>query len=200
MLDLPDDCLLYLFNLNYPSFENIRSLFLTCTRLNLLSDVYINNVLKKDFKLIIRDNNLNNAKESYMLIYKIYGNIFTLDKSKLQFLAVQSLLTNNIELLELLYKTASNTLKSKMTVFALFRTALNIKSEFFINYLLEKNKIIDNELIAEIVSHYYINNIDLPEILKNIIDKNENYNEHKDDIVMNVCLKRKIYSLYLNHA
>lgn len=51
---------------------------------------------------LIRDNNLNNAKQTYMLTYKIYGSKFVLDKSKLQYLAIQSITTNNIELLEIL--------------------------------------------------------------------------------------------------
>lgn len=192
MLDLPDDCLLYLFNLNYPSFENIKVLFLTCTKLNLISDIYINNILNKNFRLIIRDNYLKSAKKTYMSIYKLYGSTFTLERSKLEFLAVQSLLTNNIELLELLYKTASNTMKSQATIFVLFINALNIKSQFFINYLLEKHEIIDENLIEQIVTYYYVNKIDSPSILKSILDNNKN----KDKIVMNACLKRKISYLY----
>jgi len=177
MLDLPDDCLLYLFNLNYPSFENIRALFLTCNKLNLLSDVYINNILKKDFKLIIRDNHLKTPKQSYILIYKIYGSKFVLDKSKLQYLAVQSMITNNIELLEILYGTASHTMKSKDTVLILFRNALEVKSLNIINYLLEQHQMIDEDLIIKIVNQYYSNKINSVLILKSIIDKNTNYKE-----------------------
>ena len=177
MLDLLNDCLLYLFNLNYPSFENIRSLFLTCNKLNLLSDVYINNILKKDFKLIIRDNHIKNPKSTYMLICKIYGSKFVLDKSKLQYLAVQSILTNNIELLEILYKTASHTMKSKDTILILFRNALEVKSLDIVNYLLEQHQTIDEDLIIKIVNQYYSNKINSVLLLKSIIDKNNHYKE-----------------------
>jgi len=181
MLDLPDDCLLYLFNLNYPSFENTRALFLTCTKLNLLSDVYINNIIKKDFKLIIRDNNLKTPKQNYMLISKIYGSKFVLDKSKLQDLAIQSILTNNIELLELLHKTAAHSMKSKDTALILFRSALYVKSLDIVNYLLEQHQVIDEDLIIKIVNDYYSNKIDSVLIIKSIIDKN---NEYKEDIMI----------------
>jgi hypothetical protein len=176
-------------------FENIGSLFLTCSKLNLLSDSYINNILKKDFKLIIRGNNLNNVKKSYMLIYKIYGNNFNFERSKLKGLAVQSLLTNNIELLELIHKAASSTMESEDTVYDLFANALNIKSLKLINYLLEKYQIIDNFLIERIVTHYYVNKIDSPLILKSILDKNKD----KDEIMMNASLNERIFSSYPIH-
>ena len=175
MLDLPDDCLKYLFRCS--SFGNIIPLFSTCNRLNVISDNYINDILKKDFRLLIRDNKLENIKKSYMSIYKIYGNKFILDKSKLQNLLNESIITNNMGLLQLLHKTSANSMKSTQTVFLLLKSALSIKSEMFFNYILEKHQIPNEEDIWEIVHYYYSNKINLPSILKKLFDKSKIYKE-----------------------
>ena len=80
MLDLPDDFFSHLFQMNYPSFKNISPLFSTCNKLNLLSNLYIINIIKKDYKLLVRNYYVKSPKRIYNSIYKIYGNKFVLEK------------------------------------------------------------------------------------------------------------------------
>lgn len=107
MLDsIPDDCLTHLYNIE-------SSLFLTCKRLYSISNVVFNEILKRDYKMLIRNNYLENAMKTYHCIYNVYGSEFVLCKDKLSNLIIKSLSTNNIELLGLLYKTFPNVINSQ---------------------------------------------------------------------------------------
>lgn len=110
---LPNDCLSYLFDTSYPFLTDITPLFITCHKLNTISDTCTNSILQKNYKLLIRNNYLKTPKQTYNSIYKIYGEKFVMCKTKLCDLAFQSVITNNIELLGLLHKNASKTMKSK---------------------------------------------------------------------------------------
>ena len=180
MLGLTDDCLTYLFHVSYPFLKDITYLFITCHKLNTISNICINNILKKNYKLLIRNDYLKTPKQTYGSISRIYGEKFVMCKSKLCDLAVQSVLTNNTELLNLLHKNASNTIKSKESTMVLYQSALDIKSLEIINCLLEHYPVLQKELFEKIIDYYYFNKINSPIILKNIIDKNI---DHKDIII-----------------
>jgi hypothetical protein len=96
LLLLPYDCFSYLFDTNYPSFKDITPLFLTCSKLNTISNTYINNILQKNYKLLISNNYLKTPKQTYNSIYKIYEDKFYICKDKLCDLTEQSIITNDI--------------------------------------------------------------------------------------------------------
>lgn len=180
LLFLPNDCLSYLFDTSYPSLKDITPLFITCHKLNTISDTCTNNILNKNYKLLIRNNHLKTPKQTYNSIYKIYEEKFVMCKTKLCDLAIQSVITNNVELLNLLHKNTSNTIKSIEFTMKLFKSALDIKSLEIINCLLEQYLILETELFHQIIHYYYYNKINSPIILKSIIDKNI---EYKDIII-----------------
>jgi hypothetical protein len=144
MLDLPNDCFFYLFDISYPSLRDIIPLFLTCNKLNSISDSYVNVVLNKDYKMIIRNNYLKTPKHTYNSIYKIYGNKFVMCKTKLSDLAVESMITNNAELLKLLHKTASNTMESIDLTLIKYYSDNNMNSPLILENIINKD-IKDNE-------------------------------------------------------
>ncbi len=180
MLELTDDCFSYLFDISYPFFKDVIPLFITYYKLNIISNTCTNNILQKNYKLLIRDYDLKNPKKVYNSIYKIYGDKFVMCRYKLFNLANQSVTTDNIELLDLLYKNASNSMKSRDIIYKLFESALNIKSLDIIVCLLEQYSVLEEELFEKIIHHYYYIKVDAPIILKIIINKNI---KHKDIII-----------------
>lgn len=110
---LTDDTLSYLTEsfLNYSNYKLLAS-FITCRMIKSIVGKMINDKLKRNYKLIVRDNSLENPLRIYSTIYKIYNDKFTLNMEKIKDLLVCSLKDNNIELFRLLYKTMPNFIKS----------------------------------------------------------------------------------------
>lgn len=194
MLDLPDDCIKYLFNINYPCFENVQPLFLICKKMQLTIDSYIHDIFRRDYKLIIRDNHLENPLKTFKLIYKIYGDKFVMCRTKLSDLAIQSIITNNMELLDLIHKNAANSMKSQKIISKLFINALDVKSLNIIIYLFEQHSILEKETFENITDHYYSKRMNIPIIIKTIIDKNM---RHKDIIIYKALLYGDLDTLKL---
>jgi len=192
MLSLSNDCLLLLFDIGYPSFKDMKSLFMTCSVLNDISNSYIKELLNKNYKLLIRNYNLTTPKHSYYLIHSIYGIKFNLEKNKLLSLTQQSIINNNLELLQLLHKNAFNTLKSNESISMMFKNALESEELSIINYLLEQHPIVEKEIMANIVNHYYCKKINLPLIINDIINKNI---DHKEIIICQSLVNNDLFIL-----
>lgn len=140
MLDvIPDDYFTYICHLDYPYFDKYISLFSTCKRLHALSNAFVHNLLSNNYKLLIRNYNIENSKRMHNCVYDIYGDNFTMCTIKLNDLAVKSVQTNNMELLNLLYEIAPLTMSSQYLNVRMIKSALEIKSLDLINHLLGKN-------------------------------------------------------------
>lgn len=174
MLDsIPDDYFTYLCNNDYPYFKTYTYLFLTCNKLYLLNKTYINNLVNSNYKLLIKNNHIENPKRIHNCIYEVYGSKFIMCKFKLNDLAIKSISTDNIELLKLLYKIAPNTMKSEELKLDMFRSAFNIKSPQIVNYLLSQSPSLPRDEMERIIKHYFCNQINSPILLINIILLND---------------------------
>lgn len=108
---LTNDALSYLTESFLNNYKLLAS-FITCHRIQSIVCKMLNDKLKRNYKLIVRDNNLENPLRIYSTIYKIYNDKFILDMEKIKDLLVCSIKDNNIELFRLLYKTMPNFIKS----------------------------------------------------------------------------------------
>ena len=131
---LTDDTLSYLIGTILDNNECFGlSSFLVCRRIKLLSDIVINNKLRTNYKILIKNNYLNCPLRSYYHIHKIYGCNFTLDSDKLQNLICLIIFNNNIELIEVICKTMTNSIKhikDKLRE----NCYINLNGQYYINH------------------------------------------------------------------
>lgn len=181
---LTDDSLSYLTEtiLDNNGCSGITS-FMICHRIKLISDKMVNNKLKQNYKIIIRNNNLLNPLHAYHNIYKIYKNKFILSDSKLNNFMLLLIKSNNMELLEILYKTIPKTMNSDKIETRLLNIFLECKndnidktslSEYFSEL---KNIIINKDIIVDLLKNYYDDIIKFKTFLKNLISSNSIYEE-----------------------
>lgn len=113
MICLTDDTLSYLSEIiiDYNGCINLSQLVVS-HKLKSIVNIVVNNKLKQNYKILIKDNNLINPLKSYYYIYKFYGSKFTIGYDKLEQLIRQSIYNNNIELIEIICKTNSNSIKT----------------------------------------------------------------------------------------
>jgi len=109
MDSLPDDILNYLIGIILDN--NCLNLSLVNIKIKLMSDVIVSNRLKGNYKILIKNNVVKYPLKSYYCINKIYGGSFTLGYDKLEDLICLSILSNNIELIEIIYKTLPSSIK-----------------------------------------------------------------------------------------
>lgn len=184
MLDtIPDDYFTYLCNLNFQCYKDSSCLFLTCNKLYHLNNIITNSLLKQNYNTIICDNYITNSKKTYYNINDVYGNNLVNWEKKIGFLARQSILTENVELLDLLYKLKLNSIHYDKIL--MIKTALDIKSLSIIDCLSSRVGLFRRDEIKVILKHYYNNKIDSPIILKSIIHKT---NHLYDDTIMKQAL------------
>lgn len=170
MLDtIPDDYFTHLCNIDYSYHKDLAPLFLTCQKLYLLNNININEILKRKYQLLIRNNHIENPKKTYYNIYKIYKDRFVMCKEKLSDLAVTSIQTNNVELLYLLYKVMPSFMRSEDIKIRMLRNALNVKSLNITNYLLSQLPVLKTEELNDIVRHYYNNKINSSDIIVSLL-------------------------------
>jgi len=155
------------------------SSFLVCRKIKSITDTVINNKLKLNYRIIIRNNNLLNPLHAYDLIYKIYNNNFTLGYSKMNNLILSAI--NNDELLEILLKTIPNTLYSNKIETKLLNVIEeckndNINISSLSKYFFQsKYIIITNENIIYLFKNYYNDIIKFKTFIKNLIASNPTY-------------------------
>lgn len=114
MDNLTDDTLGYLIEIILDSSYLILSTFLICHKIKTFSDITINNRLKRNYKILIKDNYLINPLQSYYHVNKILGNSFTLNKNKIKKLLPLICLIifdNNIELLNIIDENIPDSIK-----------------------------------------------------------------------------------------
>jgi hypothetical protein len=76
-----------------------------------MSDIVINDRLKFNYKILIKDNSLKFPLRAYYHIHKIYGRNFTREINKLQNLICLIVFNDNIELIDIIYKTVYDQIK-----------------------------------------------------------------------------------------
>ena len=162
---LTDDCFTYLCSLYNLSKNN---LFLTCQKLYQISNHYFNDVLKRDYKLLIRSNTLLNPKQSYASIFKIYGSSFIIHRYYLIELAEDCIITNNLELMTLLFKVAPNTMNTLDLIDNLMLMAMNKKNIIIFNYLVNEAPLLKKYTIEFFIRNYFYNKINEPLFKKSI--------------------------------
>ena len=110
---LTDDTLSYLIEtiLDNNDCYDLSS-FLVSRKTKSVIDIVVNNKLKLNYKIVIRNNTLLNPLQSYANIYKIYGNKFCIDKVKLENLICLIIINNNKELTEIISKTLPGSVRS----------------------------------------------------------------------------------------
>jgi hypothetical protein len=113
MNSLTNDILGYLIEIVFDNnkFSDLASL-LVSRKIKLISNIVINNKLKRNYKIIIRNNNLLNPLQAYNNIYKIYENKFVIDNEKISELLELINNNKNFELFEILCKTIPKTIRS----------------------------------------------------------------------------------------
>ena len=112
MDSLTDDALSYLIEIildNSGCFD--LTSFLVCHRIKLISDEVVNDKLKINYKILIRNNNLKSPLHAYNNVYEIYGDKFVVSKNKLNHLLFLAAKKDNVELLKILLKTIPKTIK-----------------------------------------------------------------------------------------
>lgn len=188
MLDLiPEDYFTYLCNINYKCYKDSMSIFLTCRKLYLMGNTITNNILGKNYKVLIQDYYIEDPKKTYCNIYDTYGRDFTMlkynskltnfitCKSKITNLAIESILTNNINLLYLLYKVVPDSMNMKDVKTKMIKAAMDVKSISTVNYLLLQSPLLAIFEAEEIVIYYYSNKINSHNIIETIIAHNDTY-------------------------
>lgn len=95
-------------------YKNLAS-FMVCRQIKLIIDKVVNDKLKINYKILIRNNTLMNPLHTYNNLYKIYKNKYVLETEKVYKLLQLSTKNNNLELLSILNKTIPNTIKSLKT-------------------------------------------------------------------------------------
>ena len=208
---LTDDCFTYLCSLYNLSKNN---LFLTCQKLYQISNHYFNDVFI-NYKLLIRSNTLLNPKQSYASIFKIYGSSFIIHRYYLIELAKDCIITNNLELITLLFKVAPTTMNTVNLIDDLMLMAMNKKNIIIFNYLVNEAPLINKYIIEFFIRNYFYNKINEPLFLKSLYDLNVYhsifleqalYSHHLDlfKLVVNTnvddLLKKSIYKSNLNFA
>lgn len=108
---LTDDALSYLIEIILDNSCFDLPQFLICTKIKSISDIVINEKLKRNYKILIKNNYLKCPLRSYYHIHKIYGNNFTLDPDKLRDLICLIIFVNNIELIDIINKTIPSYIK-----------------------------------------------------------------------------------------
>jgi len=95
-------------------YKNLAS-FMVCRQIKLIIDKVVNDKLKINYKILIRNNTLMNPLHTCNNLYKIYKNKYVLETEKVYKLLQLSTKNNNLELLSILNKTIPNTIKSLKT-------------------------------------------------------------------------------------
>ena len=117
-------------------------------------------LLQKDYKLIVTNNNFNNPKQVYEIIYKVYKKQFSINSDLLKKLFIETIASQNFEFLNILFKRFSNSVNRTKDTFLidLFKESLLTDNFILINFLLEKlpehitfENIIDTELIINLM-------------------------------------------------
>ena len=182
MISLTDDVLGYLIKMIFDD-DGIYSLplLLTCHKIKGITNIVINNKLKDNYKIIIRNNTLLNPLPSYNNIYKIYKNKFTLNDKKLNDLISLLVKSNNNELLEILRKTIPNTINSDKIETKSLNVSLecindNIDKSLLSKYFYEQECIIINkETIVYLLKNYYNDIIQFKTFIASLIYPNSIY-------------------------
>ena len=86
--------------------------FIISRQMKLIVDKVVNDKLKINYKILIRNNMLMNPLHAYNNLYKIYKNKYVLETEKVYKLLTLSINNNNLELIDILNKTIPNTIKS----------------------------------------------------------------------------------------
>lgn len=107
-----------LLKTGYPRFIDLCE---TCPKiLKVCEDPYLwNLLLQKDYKFIVSNNNFNNPKQVYEVIYKVYGKQFSIGSDLLEKLFIQTILSQNLEFLETMFKRFFNTINRLSNKFLL---------------------------------------------------------------------------------
>jgi len=122
-----------------------------------MSDIIINNQLKRNYKILIKDNYFKFPLLSYYHIHKIYGCNFSFDKDKLQDLICFTVFNNNIELTKILCKTLPNSTKYSKN--KLSHLCCNNKTELWDLYNKSSNKNDNtNNTVNYYLRNYYLRN------------------------------------------
>lgn len=109
--------------------------FILCSRIKLISDKMINHKIKRNYKILIRNNTLLNPLFTYSNIYKIYENNFTVDKEKLFELTCLIIFNNDIELIEIICKIFPSSIKSvKDRLYHKYRTDDSLLWDLYIKF------------------------------------------------------------------
>lgn len=143
----------------------------TCpTILKVCEDPYLwNLLLQKDYKFIVSNNNFNNPKQVYEIIYKIYGKQFSIGSDLLEKLFIQTILFQDLEFIEILFKRFFNTINRLGDKFLLnlFKKSLETGNFIMIYFLLEQlpqninfENFITNELIFDLIKLDLIDIVD----------------------------------------
>lgn len=196
MLDvIPDDCIRYLCSLDHIYIINLQPLFLTCKKIYVISNRYFNDIINRDYKLLIQDNHIEYPKNAYLSMYKIYGNKIVIDISKLHYLMILIISTNNIELIMILYKTMLNSIKL-LNFSDLIKHSL--KSSEVLSYLLTQSPLLSIFQVMTIVDYYDQNKINSIENIKNVMNK---YDYHKNSVIINYLLHKnlKMFKLFIDY-
>lgn len=188
---LTDDTLNYLIEiiLQNNDCSDLCS-FVVCHKIKLSINTVINNKLKNDYKIIIRNNHLLNPLHSYDNINKIYNNKFTLNDKKLNNLILLVIKNKNHELLEILRKTVPNTMNSDKIETRLLNVSLecqndNINPTLLNSYFFESKYIIINKkTIVDLLKNYYDDIIKFKTFIRNLIHTNLAY----QDTLMIFCV------------
>lgn len=86
--------------------------FIISRQMKLIVDKVVNDKLKINYKILIRNKMLMNPLHAYNNLYKIYKNKYVLETEKVYKLLTLSINNNNLELIDILNKTIPNTIKS----------------------------------------------------------------------------------------
>lgn len=190
MIYLTDDTLSYLSEiiLDYNGLPNLSSL-ITCHKLKLIINKVVNNKLKQNYYILIRNNNSLNPLRSYDVIYKIYHNKFILNDNKINNLILSCINSNNIELIEILRKTIYKSMNSDKIEIRLLNVSLecendNIDERSLSKYFSTSEYIIINyDIIIDLFKNYYNDIIKFKTFIKNLSS-----NKMYENILKRFCM------------
>lgn len=187
-----DDCIRQLCSLDYAYILKLQPLFLTCKNIYTISNSCFNDIIKRDYRFLIRGNYMKNPKNVYLCLCEVYRGKYYICTSLLYQLIKTVISTNNNELMEILFKTVPNSLNS-LDACDLIKYALKVKSSK-LEYLLSRSSLIGLTQIYSIIDYYIHYKIDSPLDIKSIIDK---YSYVTDDLTQTYLIERRLQQFKL---
>lgn len=147
---LPVDILSFFF-----SFPDLSPLSTTCKKMHKISKKSYHELLVSHYKPIIKNNIPTISKNIYILLYSIYQNKFDITLTKIKQLQTNTIMYNQIELLDILTNTLPKLMSYMDNCETLLDYVLNQGWFYIANFLIKMITIHRKKVVFMAVKKYY---------------------------------------------